>query len=51
MPRNIVNATEAVLVFEFSEDGIGVETPPKGPDRKSDLGSVMGNNSFPIPDF
>ena len=38
-------------VFEFSEDGVGAETPPKGPDRKSALESVMGSNSSPIPDF
>ena len=48
---NTVNAAEAVRVFEFSEDGVGAETPPKGPDRKSALGSVVGSNSSPIPDF
>ena len=38
-------------VFEFSEDGVGAETLPKGPDRKSALESVVGSNSSPIPDF
>ena len=48
---NIINAAEVVRVFEFSEDGIGAETPPKGPDRKSALGSVVGSNFSPIADF